>query len=195
MEEPLVRFYCAEILLALSHIHHMGMIYRDLKPQNVILNTDGHIKIVDLGGAEELLEKPDEEAETKETDALFSDNTHRNGGRWEASFSVALSSYGKRKKSRAELEKPRFAIGRAASTPKSPKDKEGESKGASASKSAQDSFQSESVIAADLRRSVEVAGTLGFMAPEMLYMIHQSRSSRGGLFACRSFTVSRRDCC
>lgn len=50
MPENEVRFYAAEISLALIHIHRMGMIYRDLKPQNVILCADGHIKLVDLGG-------------------------------------------------------------------------------------------------------------------------------------------------
>lgn len=50
MSEDRVRFYSAEILLALFHMHRLGMIYRDLKPANVILNHDGHIKLVDLGG-------------------------------------------------------------------------------------------------------------------------------------------------
>ena len=45
-----VTFYSAEIFLALVHIHNMGLIYRDLKPNNVILNRDGHIQLVDLGG-------------------------------------------------------------------------------------------------------------------------------------------------
>lgn len=50
MSEERVRFYAAEIVLALSHIHRIGWIYRDLKPQNVLLNMDGHIQLVDLGG-------------------------------------------------------------------------------------------------------------------------------------------------
>lgn len=50
MSEDRVRFYSAEIILALFHMHRLGMIYRDLKPANVILNHDGHIKLVDLGG-------------------------------------------------------------------------------------------------------------------------------------------------
>ena len=45
-----VQFYAAEISLALIHIHRMGLIYRDLKPGNVLLTVDGHIKLVDLGG-------------------------------------------------------------------------------------------------------------------------------------------------
>ena len=45
-----MRFYSAEIVLTLAHIHRMGMIYRDLKPANVLLCADGHIKLVDLGG-------------------------------------------------------------------------------------------------------------------------------------------------
>ena len=50
MEEERVRFYTAETVLALAHIHGLGMIYRDLKPQNVLLNADGHCQLVDLGG-------------------------------------------------------------------------------------------------------------------------------------------------
>lgn len=45
-----VVFYTAEISLALMHIHRLGMIYRDLKPGNVLLNEDGHIQLVDMGG-------------------------------------------------------------------------------------------------------------------------------------------------
>ena len=45
-----VVFYTAEICLALMHIHRLGMIYRDLKPNNVLLNNDGHIQLVDMGG-------------------------------------------------------------------------------------------------------------------------------------------------
>lgn len=50
MSEDRVRFYTAEIVVALGHIHGLGMIYRDLKPPNVLLNADGHIQLVDLGG-------------------------------------------------------------------------------------------------------------------------------------------------
>lgn len=50
MNEDRVRFYTAEITLALAHLHRMGLIYRDLKPQNILLTEDGHIKLVDMGG-------------------------------------------------------------------------------------------------------------------------------------------------
>ena len=50
VSEERALFYTAEIALALDHIHKMGMIYRDLKPANVLLNEDGHIQLVDLGG-------------------------------------------------------------------------------------------------------------------------------------------------
>lgn len=45
-----VRFYAAEIVLALSYLHSMRLIYRDLKPQNVLLNADGHVQLADMGG-------------------------------------------------------------------------------------------------------------------------------------------------
>jgi len=50
LPEEHVIFYAAEILLALNHVHRLGMIYRDMKPGNVLVMGDGHVKLADLGG-------------------------------------------------------------------------------------------------------------------------------------------------
>ena len=47
--EKETRFYAAELILALEHLHEMGFIYRDIKPENILLDSDGHVKLTDFG--------------------------------------------------------------------------------------------------------------------------------------------------
>lgn len=42
------RFYASEVLLALEYLHMMGVVYRDLKPENVLVREDGHIMLSDF---------------------------------------------------------------------------------------------------------------------------------------------------
>ncbi|KAL8426234.1 hypothetical protein Efla_005465 [Eimeria flavescens] len=47
--ESRARFYAAELLLALEHLHRHNVIYRDLKPENVLLDAEGHVRLTDFG--------------------------------------------------------------------------------------------------------------------------------------------------
>ena len=42
-------FYFAEIVLAIQYLHECSIVYRDLKPENMLLGGDGHLRLVDFG--------------------------------------------------------------------------------------------------------------------------------------------------
>ena len=52
--EDVVRFYGAEILMAIEELHNMNFIHRDLKPHNILIKKSGHIKLADFGAAIQL---------------------------------------------------------------------------------------------------------------------------------------------
>ncbi len=51
LPEDLVRFYTAQIAVALQDLHDLGFAYRDLKPENILIDEDGYLKLCDFGAS------------------------------------------------------------------------------------------------------------------------------------------------
>jgi len=49
LPEAWAKFYCAEVVLALDAIHSMGFVHRDVKPDNMLIDAAGHLKLADFG--------------------------------------------------------------------------------------------------------------------------------------------------
>ena len=64
LTEEEAKFYIAEIILAIESIHKMDCIHRDIKPDNILIDKDGHIKLSDFGLA-------------KVSDSLFNPNSNK----------------------------------------------------------------------------------------------------------------------
>ncbi|XP_022688430.1 cAMP-dependent protein kinase catalytic subunit PRKX-like isoform X1 [Varroa jacobsoni] len=50
-------FYASEIVLALEYLHSKNIVYRDLKPENLLLDKSGHLKVTDFGFAKQLSDR------------------------------------------------------------------------------------------------------------------------------------------
>ncbi|GFU05835.1 3-phosphoinositide-dependent protein kinase 1 [Nephila pilipes] len=65
-DEECTRFYTAEILLAIEHLHKLSIIHRDLKPENILLDENMHIQITDFGSAK-VINAENNDASSNET--------------------------------------------------------------------------------------------------------------------------------
>jgi serine/threonine-protein kinase greatwall len=48
-DEEMSRFYMAEAVLALEYLHNHGVVHRDIKPDNMLIDESGHLKLTDFG--------------------------------------------------------------------------------------------------------------------------------------------------
>lgn len=72
LSEEESRFYIGELILAIETIHNLNYIHRDLKPDNILLDKDGHIKLTDFGLCKHAEIRPSSKIGEKKTEHFSS---------------------------------------------------------------------------------------------------------------------------
>ncbi|KAJ5069846.1 ribosomal protein S6 KINASE [Anaeramoeba ignava] len=70
-KESIARFYLAEILLALEHLHSNDITYRNLNPKNILLDSEGHIKLIDFSKSRKVNLVDDKKIQEEKTEIFY----------------------------------------------------------------------------------------------------------------------------
>lgn len=95
-----IRFYLAEIVCALEHLHGMGIAYRDLKPENVLIQHSGHVTLTDFDLSRKLMPKSIKTALYEENLPDTQRKHRRNQSRWIPDTAIIKNGLRKAKSAR-----------------------------------------------------------------------------------------------
>ena len=70
--------YVGEIVLALRFLHNSGCVHRDLKPDNILIGRDGHIKLTDFGLSEDGVQKRQDNIRKRASSSMSWNSSRRN---------------------------------------------------------------------------------------------------------------------
>ena len=101
LPEEDAKFYAAEMVLAIESVHEMGCIHRDLKPDNVLIGKDGHIKLSDFGLSKKLdvfLDKNNKFISNQDNKIFHNNNTNLS---YEEQFRIFKNMKSKKRREKA----------------------------------------------------------------------------------------------
>ena len=171
--EEIVGLYAAEVALALNHLHEMGLLYRDLKPANVLLTASGHCKLADMGLAGGVHLSDPERLEEKNEELVHEEEELEQFMKEQASHPYVLPE--------ETIDSPCPDSISPASSPAPTSSKSIQAISISATPTASSlSMRFTRVTTAHRLRRKTTVGTRGYMAPEMLRGKLKRRADRTG---------------
>ena len=94
------KFYAAEIVLAIESVHKLDCIHRDLKPDNVLIDANGHVKLSDFGLSKKLDLKLIDNNDLKNNNNNMNNNSYRGGAKNNLSYAQQFSQFKSMKNSK-----------------------------------------------------------------------------------------------